>query len=328
MYKEFKRVGTHSGRFHADEVMATAVLKEIFELEVVRSRDSAVLDKLDLVYDVGGGEFDHHDVQKVYRDSGTPYAACGLIWKRFGREVVTSRDSSLTQEEVDFLHNHVDYVLIEGIDAVDNGLRTGETFIPTMSISSIVSAFNPSWDSQVSEYEAFAQAVDVASTVLGNMLNHQLSANRAKARIADAFMHRTRPEVLVLDRFYPWMQALQELDKEGEVLFIVYPRDGDYLIQTIRKNDGTFQDRKKLPSLWAGKREGELGEIVGIQDAVFCHPARFIAGARSFDSIMKMVDIALAEPEAEPEAVPDAEVMHGFLAGLRKFLTKRYIIRR
>ena len=31
MGKQFKRVGTHSGKFHADEVMSTALLKELFE---------------------------------------------------------------------------------------------------------------------------------------------------------------------------------------------------------------------------------------------------------------------------------------------------------
>jgi uncharacterized UPF0160 family protein len=54
--------------------------------------------------------------------------------------------------------------------------------------------------------------------------------------------------------------------------------------------------RKDLPKSWAGKRDEELGEILGIDDAVFCHPGRFIAGARSFDSILRMADIAISGP--------------------------------
>lgn len=324
--KEFKRVGTHSGRFHADEVMATAVLKELYELEVVRSRDPEALKGLDLVYDVGGGEFDHHDVEKVYRDTGTPYAACGLIWRRFGKDVVAFRAPTLSEEEIDILQEYVDAVLIEGIDAIDNGLRTGETYIPTMSISTIVSGFNPTWDSKLSEQDAFEQAVELASHVLGNILDHQLAAVRAKNRIADAFRQRPRPEILVLDRYYPWMQALAGLDEAGEVLFVVYPRDGDYLIQTVRNNGASFADRKKLPAAWAGKRDEELGGVVGIQDAIFCHPSRFIAGAGSMESIMKMADMALAEPEPEPE--PEPEALRGFVAGLRRFLTRKYVIKR
>lgn len=41
--KEFKKVGTHSGRFHADEVMATAILKQVFEIELTRTRDPEIL---------------------------------------------------------------------------------------------------------------------------------------------------------------------------------------------------------------------------------------------------------------------------------------------
>ncbi|WP_073008277.1 MYG1 family protein [Clostridium amylolyticum] len=86
--KQFRRVGTHDGRFHADEVMATAILKEVYEIELTRTRDENVLKTLDIVYDVGGGEFDHHGMDKIYRENGTPYAACGLIWRGFGKEVI------------------------------------------------------------------------------------------------------------------------------------------------------------------------------------------------------------------------------------------------
>ena len=65
--------------------MATAILKQIFDLDIHRTRDLDELEKLDIVYDVGRGEFDHHGVDKVYREDGIPYAASGLIWERFGR---------------------------------------------------------------------------------------------------------------------------------------------------------------------------------------------------------------------------------------------------
>jgi len=45
--------------------MSTAIVKEIFDVDVIRTRDKEILDTLDLVYDVGGGEYDHHDIEKV-----------------------------------------------------------------------------------------------------------------------------------------------------------------------------------------------------------------------------------------------------------------------
>lgn len=295
MQKPFKKVGTHHGKFHADEVMATAILKEIYEVEVVRTRDPKVLEKLDIVYDVGGGEFDHHDTKKIYRESGTPYAACGLIWNRFGRDVIRYWNPELSSGELESVFGYVDRMLMEGIDAVDNGLKTSEPIINTMSISGIISGFNPPWDSELPENEAFHDAVDFAASVLQNTLEQKLSVMRAKEQVIEAYRARTQPEILVLNAYCPWGQALQEIDKKEEVLFAVYPSRDGYSLQTVRKKGGSMESRKDLPKAWAGKRDKVLGQIIGVDDAVFCHPARFIAGARSFPSIMKMAEMAVAE---------------------------------
>ena len=56
-----KTIGTHSGTFHCDEVLACGMLKllpEYKDAEIVRSRDPKVLEPCDIVVDVGG-VFDH-----------------------------------------------------------------------------------------------------------------------------------------------------------------------------------------------------------------------------------------------------------------------------
>jgi len=67
--KEHKLVGTHSGAFHCDEVMASALMLRTEEFKksiIVRSRDQDILTQLDVIYDVGGDfdvakkMFDHH----------------------------------------------------------------------------------------------------------------------------------------------------------------------------------------------------------------------------------------------------------------------------
>lgn len=321
MEKQFKRVGTHSGRFHADEVMSTAILKELFDLEVVRSRVPEVLNELDLIYDVGEGEFDHHQREKKYRENGTPYAACGLIWDRFGRDVIKSKEQTLPDEDIENVFYRMDKWLIEGIDAADNGVKTSVTVIPTMNISSIIAEFNPPWDSNALDDSAFYGAVDFASAVFDNMLGHQLSVVKAKSKVLEAYQSRTIPEILVLDRSYPWNRLLNEIDTSKEILFVIYPKDNEYLIQTVRKNDGTYGDRKRLPEAWAGKRDGDLSRITGVQDAVFCHGARFIASAGSLEGALKMAEIALAEPE-EPEYVQKK----GFVGALKRLLSTRRIV--
>lgn len=294
--KPYKKVGTHSGKFHADEVMATAILSELFEIEVIRTRDEKKLAELDIVYDVGGGEFDHHDVEKRTRENGTPYASCGLIWGKFGRDVIKTWDDSLDEKEVESVFRHVDSILIEGIDAVDNGLKTNEPIINTMSLSSIISGFNPPWDSERNHNEAFNHAVDFAISVLHNVLEQRMSVMRAKEQVVEAFEKRPNPHLLVMDIFCPWGYVLKQIDKKKEVLFVIYPGREGYSISTVRKQSGSMEARKDLPKEWAGKRDEELSQLVGVPDAIFCHPGRFIAAARSLESIMKMADIALSEP--------------------------------
>ncbi|MDF2522526.1 MAG: metal-dependent hydrolase [Clostridiales bacterium] len=276
--------------------MATAILKQIYDLEVKRTRDQKVLKELDIVYDVGGGEFDHHDIEKVYRESGTPFAACGLIWRTFGREVIRSKESALSNSEVDSIFHFIDSTLIEGIDAIDNGLKTAEVTIPTANITSIISGFNPTWDSEMPEDKAFFDAVDFAVSILENALEQKISVLRARSNVEEAYVHRPVRQVIVLDTYCPWGNTLQQVDKKKEVLFVVYPNREGYAITTVRKGKGTMEARKDLPKAWAGKRDMELGEIIGVEDAVFCHPARFIAGARTLTSIMKMADKAVNEP--------------------------------
>ncbi|HWQ29582.1 MAG TPA: MYG1 family protein [Negativicutes bacterium] len=313
-------MGTHDGRFHADEVMATAILRRLYDVEVVRTRDTEVLKELDIVYDVGDGEFDHHNIEKQYRENGTPYAGCGLIWRRFGAEVIQAAAPTISSEETAAVFQHIDLGLIQGIDALDNGVRTVINIIPTMNISNIISGFNPPWDVEASENDRyFDAAVELAASALGNSLKEQVAAMKAKSRIIEAYENRERPEVLILDKPYPWAPILREVDTRKEVLYVIFPREEEFLLQTVR-GGGSFGNRKSLPEAWAGKRDKELNDLIGIEDAVFCHPARFIAGAGSYASILRMADIAVNEPVEK--------VKRGFLHGLRgltlhKLLTDR-----
>ena len=294
MKKPFKRLGTHNGRFHADEVMATAILSEIFEIEVVRTRDAKILDELDIVYDVGGGKFDHHGVEKVYREDKIPYAACGLIWNEFGREVIRSKDPLLNDEEVESIFEYVDWYLIEGIDAQDNGIRTGEEDIPSMDISNIIAGFNPPWYVENMENEAFHEAVKICVPILNNTIRRKLSIIKGKDVVVSAYKNRKDYEILVLDKYCPWEETLIDIDEEREVLFVIYPSKDNYAMQTVRDEDGT---RKQLPRAWAGKENEELAKVTGVDDSVFCHTGRFIAVAGSFEGIMKMAQIAINNHE-------------------------------
>ena len=80
---------THSGKFHADEVMATVILEKIMPVNLLRITKVPETISNIIVFDVGGGKFDHHQENKNgERENGIPYASAGLIWKEFGLKII------------------------------------------------------------------------------------------------------------------------------------------------------------------------------------------------------------------------------------------------
>ncbi|EPZ46275.1 MYG1 family protein [Alicyclobacillus acidoterrestris] len=284
-------IGTHHGKFHADEVFAVAILKQFYpDAKVIRSRDEQILSHCDIVVDVGRGKYDHHSTDKVYRDNGIPYASAGLIWRDFGHECVDRLD---TGADADKVVQIIDERLIQAIDAIDNGVDLARD-ARIKGISELIASFNPPWNSDLDEDEAFHEAVQFATSILNNSLRAEIGRIAAIDIVKEAFTKRDRKEILELTSFCPWSETLFDLDQDQSVLYVVFPdRHGQYRIQVVPKALGSFEARKPLPASWAGKEETELNQLIGVDDAVFCHPARFIAGARSRDTILKMADLAI-----------------------------------
>src|SRR5579863_9180565 len=94
--EEHMKVATHSGVFHADDVIAYLILRRAGQIDgipghFVRTRDQSIIDAADIVFDVGAvydpdkGRYDHHQRGGAgTRSNGVPYAAAGLIWRHFG----------------------------------------------------------------------------------------------------------------------------------------------------------------------------------------------------------------------------------------------------
>ena len=121
---------THAGKFHADDVFATALL-QILRPDIKITRGFVVPDDFDgIVYDIGFGMFDHHQEPREYRANGVPYAAFGLLWRVLGPGLVGERQARLIDEN-----------FIQPLDLNDN---TGEQ----NSLCDAIGFFNPVWDSK------------------------------------------------------------------------------------------------------------------------------------------------------------------------------------
>lgn len=111
---------THGGVFHADDVFATALLK-ILNPNIHISRGFSVPESFSgIVYDIGGGKYDHHQKNSRVRENGVPYAAFGLIWEQFCQELLSKEDAKAFDE-----------YFIQPIDRSDN---TGEENIMSLII--------------------------------------------------------------------------------------------------------------------------------------------------------------------------------------------------
>ena len=122
---------THDGQFHADEVFATAIFAIISDdLNIVRGSDTEIpKDTVNwIIYDIGGGELDHHSPENKERNGthpGTeiPYAACGLVWKKYYREVLEAAGLTLCGLSPDGN-------LVEAVELADHPFYIGVQFHP------------------------------------------------------------------------------------------------------------------------------------------------------------------------------------------------------
>jgi uncharacterized UPF0160 family protein len=284
-------IATHNGNFHADDVFSIAALKHIFpSFKLIRTRDLELIGKADIVLDVGGeydpdaGRFDHHQRGGAgERENGIPYSSFGLIWQKYGLEICQGNQD---------VANAVDAGLVSTIDAIDCGHVEGVS--QGISLSQTISMFNPTWQEE-SDFDAcFDEAVDFASRVLTRFVASATGGISAKDIVAKAIDDAEDPRVIVLEKYTPWKTTV--LGLAPKALFMVYPsQSGQWRIQTVPVELGSFEDRKPLPKKWAGLSDKALKDVTGIDDAMFCHNGLFIAGAESFESTMKMASIALQE---------------------------------
>jgi uncharacterized UPF0160 family protein len=282
-------IATHNGNFHADDVFSIAALKNIFpSFNLIRTRNLELITKADIVIDVGGeydadnGRFDHHQRNGAgQRENGIPYSSFGLVWQKYGLEICQGNQD---------VADSVDAGLVSSIDAIDCGHVEG--IYKGISLSQTISMFNPTWEENSKFDECFNEAVDFASRILTRFISSASGGINAKDIVAKAIDTAEDSRLIVLEKYTHWKKTVHALSSDA--LYMIYPsQSGQWIIQTVPVEPGSFEDRKPLPKEWAGLSDDAFKEEIDIDDATFCHNGLFIAGAESFESIMKMASLAL-----------------------------------
>ncbi|OHA79165.1 MAG: hypothetical protein A2747_01540 [Candidatus Yonathbacteria bacterium RIFCSPHIGHO2_01_FULL_44_41] len=298
--KNMKKIVTHSGNFHTDEVFACAVLSILNDgaVEIARSRNPEAWAKADYVVDVGGeydiprGRFDHHQEGGAgVRANGTPYSSFGLVWKEFGEKIAGSL----------FAARVIDERLVQPVDAADNGFETfgvrGD--VAPYILHDVVSAFRPVWNEERTEDEGFFDAVAFAEKLLTREIVHAQMEEAGRQHTEEAYANSRDKRIIVLEDHYPWYETL---GTKSEPLFVVKPDRGNvgkWKVEAVRSEAHSFKNRKDLPLAWASKTGVALVEISGVVDALFCHSKLFVAVAGSKEGALKLAQIAVDTLDSE-----------------------------
>lgn len=293
--KEAKYV-THSGTMHADEVFATAFLslykKDIDLIRVPEIKEEDYPDKI--IYDIGRGKYDHHQEGRKLRDNEIPYCSLGLLWKEFGKDFLKQQKI----EYVDEVWNDIDKDLVEGIDAIDNGIFPKvEAEFKIRNLCDVIKLFNPGYGSGENETEQFLKAVSVAEKIFEEEVIYIAGKVKAKKFVEKKIEEAIKKHYLELDEFMPYEETIYNNDKEKQIYFVTYPSNrGGYAAKTIYKSFEDHTARIPFPEEWAGLGE-ELSEVSGVEGATFCHLGRFIVSARTKEAITKLVEIAISKSD-------------------------------
>lgn len=256
---------THGGKFHADDVFSAALLKTINPNITIERGFTVPEDFEGIVFDIGFGEFDHHQADSPVRENGVPYAAFGLLWEEFGGELVG-------EEEAD----KFDRSFIQSLDLCDN---TG----CDNAIAKLISMFNPSWDEEKDVDAAFQDAVDFALIILERNFGYLNGLSRAEAVVRKA-LETAKDQILILPTYAPWKSVVEGTD----ILFVVYPSDrGGYNAQAVPSEEENQDLKIPFPEEWRGVEAEKLKEISGIETLSFCHSSGFLIAADTLEDVIK-----------------------------------------
>lgn len=284
---------THGGKFHADDVFSSALLLH-FNPKLMILRGNRVPEEFDgIVFDIGRGEYDHHQKDSRIRENGVPYAAFGLLWEVLGKELLSPEMAARFDEKF--------------VQPLDNNDNTGEK----NELASLIGMFNPVWDDNAGSDDAFFEAVTVAGKILEHKLERFRADERAEQQFADllaAQRERIAAEgktgtmeenILILSEFFPCQKQLSAT----EIAFLVFPSNrGGYCVQPVRKENSSNY-KHDFPEAWLGLEKEALQEATGLAGASFCHKGGFLLTTENLEDAVSACRISLAGMPKAPVLV-------------------------
>lgn len=301
-------IGTHSGVFHCDDVVACAILCLAYEgtkkIRILRAaRNSREFDTCDICVDVGGGKYDHHQpgFDKHRSNGGALYASAGLVWKDYGKLLVTHElvisESKTAFHLREMIFSVFDASVIVPVDMADNGIKGAH------NVFDFITSYLPLWnDKQLNYNEQFEKALNITIDVLLQLIKTQVSSAAAEVvmdklyQSSDSFFEGV---LCVPCQNDVWIKNAVNINKtietfEEKIVFVAfeYPAGG-WAAQCIPPSmEDNFKQLVPFPKEWAGQTE-KLAEISGVDGATLCQNGRFFVRAETKEAVIALCQKAI-----------------------------------
>jgi uncharacterized UPF0160 family protein len=335
------QLATHSGTFHADDCLAYVILIGALGLGLdngthvlLRTRDRAVLDAADIVWDVGGiadearWRFDHHQPGAPKAPNGDPLSSAGLVWRTthpdsvltlgqlYVRNTLAAGFPEVADNMIARIAENVRHKFVRHVDLVDNGVERAAS----TDLTAMVDAFNSSWDepsqSDPAAFEAqqragFLRASQMVAVALQRQVEKERGTVFASQAVARAWEDcrssgtGLHPDLLELPRGMPWQRTA--FDLALPILYVMSPEpDGRWKLQAMPAEKGSLRNRLDMPEAWRGLQDTDLEQACGIPGAVFVHRSGHLAIAATRDAALAMARACLASRPSPAEALRKA----------------------
>lgn len=218
---------THSGLFHADELLAFTILHlagicnsfaRLTNLENIPT--DGVIGDIGREWIPEENKFDHHQ-GTFLRENGVPFATAGMVWSHYGKKAVEAVTKLADHKKIEWIWNRVDESFLQAVDAHDASHTYKVTAtsdkgikVSALTFSKIVSMHNGEViEDHSSQDQRFNLATKLAAFVLSGFIREGAQAIEHREK----FFHLAKvipvgdKEVIFLEENLRWKETVHEL---------------------------------------------------------------------------------------------------------------------
>ena len=269
---------THSGRFHIDDVISTIFLskikKNIILIRLPTIKNINIDNKI--VYDIGLGEFDHHQKNRNgQRKNEIYYSSIGLLWRKFGKKYLTE----LKVKNVGKTFQYMDEELIQYIYATDNMQME---YLQNKISPDFIKLCNPEWNENITEDEAFINALKLADEFWNIYIKHAIAEVEAIDLILNK-INESKECFISFETEIPYRKAIKFYKGNKVKYIILKSRREGYEIR-ILKDKCKFKDE-----LVKSVDVEDSRKITGIDELIYVDNNAKLCCTETLESAIQLV---------------------------------------